>query len=152
MVFSWKMSPWEACSGRIWPSFKHFSGICHLPSENLKKSRFGLDTQFSSIFMFMTSFWLVPTKSREHKLFKYVWYLLGSIQEMATMSLRTLGKVRKLEMLTKLGGVKIFKLLDFQKSIKICKTWSAPFHEHCKFKVRFQSNSTLPRVFANRKI
>ena len=44
------------------------------------------------------------------------------MQEVATMSQRTLGKVWKMEMLTKLGGVKKNKkcifFLDFQKTKK----------------------------------
>ena len=91
-----------------------------LTVRKLQKSGFGLDTQFSSVFINMASCWLIPTKSRDHKLFKYVWHLLGNMQEVATMSLTTQGKVWKMEMLTKLGGVKKIKKcifsLDFLKT------------------------------------
>ena len=48
MVFSWKMSHWEACLGMIWPSFEHFSEICHLPSKNYKNHVLGLTLKFLS--------------------------------------------------------------------------------------------------------
>ena len=46
IVFSWKISHWEACSGMIWPSFEHFAKICHLPSENYKNQLLGLTLNF----------------------------------------------------------------------------------------------------------
>ena len=42
IVFSWKISHWEACSGMFWPSFEQSSEICHLPSENYKNQVLGL--------------------------------------------------------------------------------------------------------------
>ena len=50
MVFSWKMSHWEACSVMISPSFEHFSEICHLPSENYKNQVLGFKLNFPHLF------------------------------------------------------------------------------------------------------
>ena len=50
MVFSWKMSHWEACSGMFWPSFEQSSEICHLPSENYKNQVLGLTQNLLKFF------------------------------------------------------------------------------------------------------
>ena len=50
MVFSWKMSHWEACSVMISPSFERFSEICHLPSENYKNQVLGFKLNFPHLF------------------------------------------------------------------------------------------------------
>ena len=75
IVFSWKMSHWKACSGMIWPSFEHFAKKNHLPSENYKNLLLGLTLHFLQFLCTLASCWLIPTKSRDNKLSKYVWHL-----------------------------------------------------------------------------
>ena len=104
----------------IWPSFEHFSEICHLPSENYKNQLLGLTLNFLQFLCMYASCWHIPMKSRDHKHFIYVWHFKSNMQKIATRPLRTQGKVRKMEMLTKLGRCWKFKsgisFLAFEKT------------------------------------